>query len=620
MLIWLDVYDAAGNRLGDGPVITLQNVSVSRVLDGCGTISFSCPATDERIIDLLTVRRRVRIYMNDAVNGVRELCRGVVLSRSFNEGASGATYTFTCADNLVILKDYNTLLARSYSQQSIQTVVNALIALAPGWTLTVESGVASNVIDARFDGASVLKALQTVTKNNGVHLRVGVGDLVEIGAFGALSSLAVMGVEFASSEVYANPNVAIVESIDAGESAEEIVNWIIPLGAGEDEAALRLKRSTRTTPYTVENATGPDGRKYFYIRDSNSILNYGQVQRVITFKDIAPISNSRTDRINAANALYDAAAAWLQRASIPKKNYRVTLRNVKQTLRPGDKINVRYFGRVTRAGRTVDYVNINGDFWIVKVEESFNLEGHSVTLDISNVDLVPEDAASMIVNTIEEVELRNLKPLTSAHARTYIYNEAIAPGFPVVVPVEITDATLELVRLRIKVKTRPFRITAQAAEASGDHRHLIAIRSSTPFGTGARRYYDFIDENATLPVTMILEESDILGQTPGNLYTYGSSGIHSHPLEYGISDDTQTPINITVRVNGVNRTSDLGGPFMPAGGNADFTLNIGKMTGYLEDSNFYQEHLIEFRCQGGRGLIQVQVEVYEIAQTIAVTS
>jgi hypothetical protein len=619
-MLWLDVYDASGNRLGEGPIITLQNVSVTRVLDGCGTIQFSTPATDSRVVSLLSVRRRVRIY-TDGPGGARELCRGVVLSREFNESSSGSSYTFTCADNLVVLKDYNTLMARSYSQQSIQTVANALIALVPGWMATVESAVASNLIDARFDGASVLKALQQITKNNGVHLRVGTGDLVEIGAFGTLSNLAVMGVKHASGELYNNPNVAIVESIDAGEDAEDVVNWIIPLGAGEDEAALRLKRSTRTTPYTIENAFGPDGRKYFYLRDTNSITTYGQVQRVISFKDIAPISNSLNDRVNAANALYDAAAAWLQRASIPSKTYRVRLRNVKQTLRPGDKINLRYSGRVTRSGQTVDYVNISGDFWIVRAQESIDLGGHHLSLEISNVDLVPEDAASMIVNTIEEVALRNLKPLTSAHARTYIYNEAIAPGFPVIVPVEITNATLELVRLRVRVKTRPFRATSQAAEASGDHRHLIALRSSAPSGIGARRYYDFIDEAATLPVTVILEESDIIGQTPDDLYTYGSSGVHTHPLEYGISDDTETPTGLSVRVNGTNRTSELGGPFMPSGGNGDFVLDIGKMTAYLEDASggLYQEHQLDFRCTGGRGLIQVQVEVYEIAQTIAVT-
>ena len=53
MQIRIDVYDADGNKLGEGPIRTATAVSITRSLDGAGSITIKCPARDARARELL---------------------------------------------------------------------------------------------------------------------------------------------------------------------------------------------------------------------------------------------------------------------------------------------------------------------------------------------------------------------------------------------------------------------------------------------------------------------------------------------------------------------------------------------------------------------------------------
>ena len=61
MQIWLEIFDAVGNRIGPGTV-QLLTASVERRLDGIGSIGFAVPSTDQRVVEHLTNERRVIIF------------------------------------------------------------------------------------------------------------------------------------------------------------------------------------------------------------------------------------------------------------------------------------------------------------------------------------------------------------------------------------------------------------------------------------------------------------------------------------------------------------------------------------------------------------------------------
>jgi hypothetical protein len=611
MQLMLDLYNAAGARIGEGPVTTLTSANVTRMLDGVGTITFEVPATDERALALLTTRTRFRLFA-EYQSSKREIGRGVVLRRDLRESDAGALVWFECADTLIELKDANTLIGRKYAATDVGDIALDLVSLVSGWTVSIDASVAAKVVDARFDGASVLEALLQLCEDNGVHLRLGTGKHVEIGPFGAAAAVRAVNVEAGTSELYTRDDLALITSASAGLDSEEVVNWLLPLGGnGEDVATVKLNRSTRVSPYTIQMGFMPSGKKYWYIADAASIAAYGQSQRVAKFTNIKPISNTAADKVNASNALYDAAVAYLQRMKEPQKAYTLQLAALKQTVKPGEKLHVRYKGRVMKNGVPVDYASINEDLWLMKVTETFGLEGESVDVDVSNVDRTESTVEKTVVKALNEITLRGLTPAAGVSCRTYVYDREIADGVHCNVPLEITDATMEVVRVRVRLKTSPFRMV--------DHRHMVFQRveygGNVPT-VGAALQVRMAGDGGGLG-TFSAMYLPAVSDPATNLFTYGpASGAVN-----GVVDDTTTPVSVRLWINGVNRTTDFGGPWAAGGGALDMVLDVGLMTDAIVNAagGLYGQHTIQFRCNSGHGRCEVTVEVYEVLQSIDVS-
>lgn len=552
MQIWLDVYDATGNRLGDGPVFAVRDAEISRVLDGAGSWSATLPATDLRALTLLTNERRVRIW-TDGVNGKRLLSEGIIRQRKISESSSGVNLTISGPDALDELKRRSVLLGRIYNQATVATVAAGLIALVPGWSVQVDSSISSAVIDARYDGVSVLRAFQDLATRYGYHLRLATNAVrtLEIGTFGEDSGLRINRVQTVTLETLLNDKLLIVEEISEDKNTEEIYNWLIPLGAGEGVAALTLEKSTRTSPYTIQTMTGPDGKTLYYISDASSVATYGEIRRVGQFKEVSALSNSDTDIENAANALYDAAVADLTRHKDTQQIYMVSVKNARQTIAPGQKVFIDYKAQVERDSEVYDYLNIRDDFFVLKAQEVAGSAGQSVALEISNIDRYPETVAETVISSIEQIELRGYKPAVVPAVSRYVYERAIAPGLPVVAPIEISDATLDVQRVRVRLVTGVFR---EALVASG------------------------------------------------------------------VADDAQTPSGVTVWVNGSDETTALTGSasLAPSGGALNVLLDEAALTALIVGATggLRQAHTLEVRCTGGRGRVELSIEIAETTQAI----
>jgi hypothetical protein len=608
MQLWLDVYDANGNRLGDGPITTVISCTVNRVLDGVGTITFNTVATDPRALALLQTRRRFRIYVND-LSGTREIARGIILKRKFQESGGSASWSFTCADALHELKDYNTLIARKIIA-TFGGVCQQLIELVPGWTIDIETNIETTLargdngrpspLRTRFDGVSVLKALQLLVKNHGVHFRLGSGALVEVGAFGDSAPFSVLNAGQLLDEVVDNPAILIVDRLEKIENGEDVVNWIIPLGGGTDTAAVKLKKSTRTAPYTIIKEVNQYGQKHWYMADEISIAKYGRVQRVVSVKDIVPISNTEVDKTAAANALYDAATAYLERNALLQQSYKFSLKGARAGLRPGQKIKLRYVGRVYQDGQVVDYIDVDELFWIMKVSETYNANGVITNLDISNVDKTEASAINTIIQVIEDVEIQKLTPTAAQTIRPFVYYLDVRPNVPAIAPLEITNATLEVIRVRVRVRT------LKALR----HRHQVSIAGGP---VGAAPTYDWEqhilpDVNFGLLPVQIPTDTPFIG-TSKDLYTYYDS-------EAQIYDEV--PTFITLKINGVDVTTKFGGPWATGGTNQpeEFLLDVAETTdAILSASELQQTHTFEFTSQT-IGRLEITIEAYEVTQTI----
>ena len=76
-MIYADIFDASGNRLGDGPVVNIISASATCALDAAGDWNMSCRANDKRALDLLHSERRVNVYVENA-GETRRVILGII--------------------------------------------------------------------------------------------------------------------------------------------------------------------------------------------------------------------------------------------------------------------------------------------------------------------------------------------------------------------------------------------------------------------------------------------------------------------------------------------------------------------------------------------------------------
>lgn len=587
MKLWVDVCDATWTKMGAGPVL-VKSATIDRVLDGAGTISLECVATDERTLETLTNEKRVKVYLSDDA-GTRLIAKGVIrnVQKTFSQG--GLTLSVSGPDSLDDLKRYSVLLNRQYTQLPRNEVLASLAGLA-GWS--VEADETDLLLSARFDGVSVLSALQKIAEQNGLHLRevLSESNTLQIGTFGDDCGLVAVSGDSIPTGVYANTDVAIIESIQKSETSEAIANWLIPIGAGEGEASLTLRYCTRDG---VKTMTGADGRALYYITDEDSIATYGVIQKAGTFKDIAPLTNSPVSKQIASNALYDAAKVWLNRNSVAQVTYSISLKKVAKTIRPGDKIRVKYVGDVeTKDGKILQLEKVDALFWVVGVSESYTPDGMSVRLEISNVDQVAQSTAKTIIGALEGLRVQNLKPATTQATFSYVYTDFLQTHFadlfnsankPAEFVLNINNSITEITRVLISVKTKPL--------------------------------YSLVD---VLDLPLSLADSS-----------------HDLGFLFGVRVGSQYPKGLRMYINGVDVTAKYGGPWNPSPTNAPVNLTDIDITEDIVASGIYRQHTIVFRCEytvgsgvgiyvpyGGsnsQGLVELTMNIEAISQAILPT-
>ena len=457
--VWAEVYSAAGERLAY--IENIESASVTRVLDGVGSVKLSMPGMDEKALTYLTYEARVRVYVHQ--NGAtREAGRGIVRRPLTTDTPGGTTFVVDCPDELTEFKDTSVLLGRSYGDPSpvtVQSVVNSLVGLVDGWTASVETSVSDNLCSLRVDGVTVLKALQELANIYGLHLRQSVGSkTLEFGAFGTDSGLIIRNTTHGSIRLQDNDELALIENLQITGSSEHVVNRIYPVGAGQGLAAINLENSTRSSPYAIQSVTGPDGRTLRYI-ETGAVPVREEVRRY----KITPISNSAAAKEVADDALYDAAAVDLARSSVPQDTYRVVATKVRSTVRPGDVLKLQFKAVVEQASGTYVYRDVDDSFTVLEVNEDFTAGGVKTSLVISNVDRMMMDIEEQVIQTINDVKTSKFEVVTFPGPYSYFGFDFVQGDLTQVANVykqaqftfKIDDTITEILRVNLTLVTKP---------------------------------------------------------------------------------------------------------------------------------------------------------------------
>lgn len=607
MRLFAHILNPDGSRVGDGPLVTLRSASVTRALDGAGSVQIDVPGTDRRAVELLRNKRRTVVYTQGFDGQLREIGRGIIDDIDRGDTAAGWTMNASGPDILGELKYSNTLFKRSYNQKTISEITSGLIDIMIEWGWTGWSATGNgttNLISARFDAATVLKALQQVVSQQGLHLRLGAtGKSVEVGAFGTDAGLRIIAPKQAPPEIYENDDVALIERIKTKSASEDLITWLLPLAGGQNvDSALSLQYSNRTSPYTIQQMTGPDGRTLYFIKKQTAIDLYGTIPKVGTFKEISPLSNSDADIRNASNATYDAAVATLDRYSEPQEAYTLTVRKCTKTIRPGDKVHIQYQGDVEDEEGVFRYRDIDADFWVMKATERLGLEGGTLDLEVSNADRYHQDVAQVIIGSLESLSVSGVSVQPNFCLSPYgPYQEDIDSTHPVSIPLRVRDSIFELNRALLQIKTRPFRVNAKT---TGAHNHIFAF-SPTPKPSTVgwtEEVIGFQDQFSSVTRYIAMKMDSVPSYGNSIYQTVFDNPPIDYQLNYGINDDTDYPDHVAITVDGVTVASGLD----PSGTGLEFEIDIAPQL----QTNLRSTHTIGITCTGGQGHVEVSFELY----------
>lgn len=614
----VDVFDASGNKVGTGPLLTATQFSITRELDGVGSFNLNFPASDYQVVSELVNERRIEVYTFSPLRDERVLIgSGIARNLSFQKNAGGETLVVSGPDRLDELKRVNTWIKWEQSLTTIATIFEQLVALDANWTASLTGFAGTNDQNIRLDGLSALAGLQELTKRTGIHFRLSTdgGRTIEGGAFGDDSGVTLTS---APSQIFyemnTRENTGLFESITLQFQSEEVVNTIVPLGPGDFEAALNLAYSTRTSPYTITSFVA-NGITLYKLTDAASVTLYGAIEKMLE-TGVSAISNSEQDLINAANASYDLAATFLQRYSVKQEVFSVTVRNLGTSLKPGQKVRVVYGGfAYDKEGNPAKWLDINDDYWVLQVTERFDLSGRVQDLQLSNVDIPMRNGARIVIGELERIKIGNVivKPYLSKDTISFP-PESIDSTNEVVLPFAFGAYTRNINQVILRVWTRPFRVNVTGAAAGGDHVHRVFRYQGVDPGAGIRDLMQHRIAPGTTYGSSIIERNT---SSTSDIYTYDASGDHTHDMVYGIFDDTETPTDIEFYVDqGSGGTPISGGPYATLGEELELEIDI---TSEFSQTSFAGQHYITVACDSGQGLIIAQIEIRETISSIKTT-
>ena len=541
----------------------------------------------------------------------------------------------------------NCLFNREYSNQYLGTIVTNLLTLVSSWS----GGSVANVgyTSTEFQGESVLNAIMNLAQGGNAHFRMGTTPrTLDFGTFGAASGVRCVGVDVLGPELEDNGDLAIISGIAITEEGSPVVNRLIAFGAGDGEAQLNLSWATVTDPsYPVLNALNPDGSSYYYIEDAASQSSYGLVVAPYIRSDIRPLSNSDTDLTNAGNALYQVALAALLRIKDPVTTYSLTVAKLRETVLPGETVQVVFRGMATYDGTPYKYVDLDADMIVLSVKDTFGADGQIThALEVSASGFRASSDSGVVTQMHRDIEVikARVQPSMSYNKVGPFRGDLVESGYDAVMDVRIGAEVLLLNHAKLRFSTTPFRVrsgsvasgggstqsrasgggsTQSSASggggssgASGNHDHVMfSYQDDTPPATTEREYQCVGDVSAYVYLALKTDQAESLktsGMSATHTHTVPAHThqvtvpahthqvtipAHTHPMNYGVFEDSHYPQNISIYINGVDRTTALGGPWALTDAAVNVELDI---TEYLVDAvgGLRQTHEIKFAVSG----------------------
>jgi hypothetical protein len=413
-MFYIDIEDASSTKLGSGPIRSAVNWRVSRPMDSAGRWSFTAPMADIRLAQA-TPRRYAHIYAR--VDGSYQWVGGGPIDAiTTTIGNDGIVMAEVSGDDMMrelTWRSVGNLLINSAVDGGPTThadAVGLVMAYSPvTWSAEADDNPGWDQVYGQFGGETVLAALGVVAERTRSHFYLsGRHDIAFASAFGD------SGVRCVAASQSLGEGQAAIMSLSVVKSSYDLVSRIIPVGSGQAAAALTLRATSRVADagYTLDTTNN-------YIKNNAIEATYGHCERVVAFKDIAPLSNTDGDIISAANTLYDAAKYWLDQHSAPVNTYSITVAECPVLVRPLEAVHVTWRDPAQQT-------DIDGDLYVLAVEWEGDETGvRTAGLLVSDVALWPESDTGAVVENIAQGKVYQAIPQLNANGYVVSYTKSL---------------------------------------------------------------------------------------------------------------------------------------------------------------------------------------------------
>jgi len=409
------IENRAGTAQGEGPLVNVPGVTYWRTLNAAGGFLCSLPLEDERV-DYVAAKTTVLRFYLDGVEkfvGVVESIGAAIeqdgtlwlpvsgrcLAAELAEAKVGFLSLDDGASAGVLDGPNDIMVSASLTTPSAWTLDSAL----PGYTTT------STLVYAKFAGESALAALRLVGEKIGENFRIGDTGRTVVWLRAATPDSGVRALPGAGDMVAAesNPDICFYTSLHRTADAYDMANKIYPYGGGNLDLAVTLAASSKSAGagFTLDKANN-------YLQSDTAISALGHTIPVyMQFPDIRPISNTSADLASAADALYEAALAWLSRRDEVTDFITYSLGGILQ-LPPEVKV-----GTTLRVIHDDPRLTIDASLVVLEIETTISPDGAQAhRLTVAATDKVPANSTDDIVTNIEQGYVFQAHPLLNVNS------------------------------------------------------------------------------------------------------------------------------------------------------------------------------------------------------------
>lgn len=228
--------------IGDGPLVNVVRASFTESLDRAGEFSIEVPATDERVIDYLASAAYVRFRAADGyvrtglIDGLTTRVGRVPTVVVTGYDLLRELGVYTCG----WYADYRTAVGGGVYGNDVNSEIIPDLINGTGWSQgTIDAAL--GYYFGSFNNFSRLAAFDKLRQALGLHYRQAATERqIDFGAFGSSSGCRLINVPHALRAQDANTNIGVIDALEIAEDKEDVVNLIIPFGAGEDGSFLIL--------------------------------------------------------------------------------------------------------------------------------------------------------------------------------------------------------------------------------------------------------------------------------------------------------------------------------------------------------------------------------------------